>query len=162
MSEPNHQFMKLLQILGAIDFDRRFYEFYDQIRNRRNLSGLGRKDWDAVLGRTGLSFRYTAKERLYTYEEQTSLGKIGLKIAFRHDEVEPILVCNLGMGEIGRPFQILAKSGGELKDPSFDPKPPYPTLPFTNTEELNQVIDFVIGLYSDAKSAILRFDRWNE
>lgn len=83
---------KLTTGLRAIDFDRRYYGFYDQIRNHLTASHLKKPDWESALSEAGLSFRYDSNERFFFSEKNKVVRcDVALHVRFRHDEAEFIL-----------------------------------------------------------------------
>jgi hypothetical protein len=146
---------RLVAALRHANLDERYYSFYEQIRNRTTPSHLSRPDWAKALAETGLQFRYNSRERFFSTEKQVGSCTVTFNIAFRHDEVELVLDVVTPQGRAGGPFTLLANSVGLSRDPNFSPTPPYPTLPFSNFEELREIIRFAISLYTDVERALL-------
>jgi hypothetical protein len=155
MQDPDEFPAGLVVALREVNFDERYYGFYEQIRNRTTPSGLSKRDWDKALAETGLTFRYDAKERFYSTEKQFGNCIIKLIVAFRHDRVELILDVKTPNGRNGGPFAALANSVGLSRNPSFSPTPPFPALPFSNIEGLREIIGFAMTLYGDAERAVV-------
>src|SRR6185437_918518 len=155
MQDSNELSTKLVEVLRRIDFDERYYSFYEKIRNRTTPSGLSKLDWEKAISETSLVFRYNSKERFFAAEKQFGPCTIVFNIGFRHDEVELALGVRTPNGWAGGPFTVLANSIGLSRDPNFSPMPPYPTLPFSNAEQLREIIRFAMTLYGDAERAVV-------
>jgi hypothetical protein len=160
MSNREPLYAELLDVLEAIDFDRSYYGFYESIRDRsqKRWEGARREDFEAVLSRTGLEFSYDKKERFFAYREKRDSMTLGLNVAFRYGEAEFILVARIDGEEIGGPFPMLAYHIGRRRDPSFQPSPSRPRLPFSDRENLEDVVRFGVELYGRARDAMLARD----
>lgn len=148
---------QLIEVLSGIEFDRRYYAYYDanSDRLRRNWVGVRRQDFEAALAAPSLDFKYFKKGSFFSHEQQHEHCTIGLNIAFSSSTVELILSVKTERGYAGGPFPVLAKEVGQSRDPNFSPTPPYPRLPFSNREELLEAVQYGIALFLDSKRAIL-------
>lgn len=155
MQDTNRLFAELVSALRKIDFDKRYYAFYEKIRNHTTRSGLSKRDWEGALATTGMTFRYQAKERFFVSEKRLGKCTAAFIVAFRHDEVELILDLKTAEARSGGPFSLLANSVGENRDPNFSPEPAFPTFPFSNREQLGEIVGFAMALYGDVERALL-------
>jgi hypothetical protein len=148
---------QLIEVLAAIEFDRRYYAYYDahSDRSRRSWVGVRRQDFEAALATTSLDFKYVKKGNFFSHEQQHEHITLGLNIAFSSSHVELILIVKTRQGYAGGPFPKLAREIGQLRDPNFAPSPASPKLPYSNREELLEAVQFGISLFLDSKRAIL-------
>jgi hypothetical protein len=155
MDERDQLSHALADALRTIDFEGRYYGFYEKIKSHVAPSHLNKRDWESALGETGLTFRYHSRERFFSSDEK-AIGKCTawLNVAFSHDQAEFILNLMTPAGGSGGPFALLAYSSGLSRDQNFAPDPPYPTLPFTNREQLREVIRFGMELYADIERVL--------
>jgi hypothetical protein len=145
---------RLVAALRDVDFDMRYYDFHDRIRNRTTPSGLNKPDWERALTETGLSFRYSAKERFFSTQQRVGNCAVTFDITFRHDEAALGVDVTTPYGHASGPFALLANSAGVSRDPNFSPAPPFPTLPFSNAEQLREVVRFAVTLFGDVERAL--------
>src|SRR5262245_13817096 len=129
---------QLIDVLAGIEFDRRYYAYYDARRDRmrRSWVGVRRQDFEAALATTSLDFKYFKKGSFFSHEQRHKRCTIVLNIAFSSSNVELILHVKTERGHAGDPFPGLANDVGQRRDPNFSHTPPYPRLPFSNREEL--------------------------
>jgi hypothetical protein len=148
---------QLIEALAGIDFDRRYYAYYDahSDRMRRNWARFRRQDFEAALATTSLDFKYFTKGSFFSHEQRHEHCTIVLNIAFSLSTVELILHVETERGHAGDPFPALANDVGQRRDPNFSHTPPYPRLPFSNREELLEAVQFGISLFLDSQRAIL-------
>jgi hypothetical protein len=148
---------QLIEALAGIEFDGRYYAYYDahSDRMRRNWAGVRRPDFEAALATTSLDFKYVKKGNFFSHEQRHERCTITLNIAFSSSNVELILLVKTERGHAGDPFPVLANEVGQRRDPNFSHTPPYPRLPFSNREELLEAVQFGVSLFLDSKRAIL-------
>jgi len=152
---------KLIDLLSGIEFARRYYDFEKTSRERAGNWGMGRKDFEAALAATSLSFVYEAKERFFKHEQAHEHCAISLGVAFSASTIEMILYVKTKHGYIGGPFPLLARQVAQLRDPNFVYAPPFPKLTFSNVDGLHRAIQFGVSLFRDAKRSILSYTGWD-
>src|SRR5262245_14471198 len=154
---------KLIELLAGIDFDKRYYAYYEAHKDRENqsMTGATRETFEAALSPTQLNFKHSKKENFFSYEERHVHCTVGLNVAFPYSTVELILFVKTRNGYVGGPFPKLAREVGQLRDPNFAPSPPSPKLPFSSRSELEEAVRFGVSLFEDAKRAILTYDEWD-
>ena len=148
---------KLAEALRTIDFDTRYYGFYQKIRqsNKSTDSALKKADWERALAATGERFHYDAREKFFASEGKAAGAcSIALHVLFRNDRTTFTFAVRAPHGVTGGPFSVLAEKVGLLRDPQFKPDPPYPTLPFANPDQLLEVARFGVDIYKDAVRAL--------
>lgn len=156
-SELNHN--ELLKLLLKVQFDERYYSLYEQFRDRSTNTTSTRYDVTAALASTRLDFTFHMRERFYAYKELYVFGSVGLHLALPHASVELILVLQVDGQQIGGPFPALARRVALLRDPGFLYEPRSPKIPFSNPDQLRQVVQQGVGLFREVQRAILaRFD----
>ncbi|MBO0858556.1 MAG: hypothetical protein J2P21_08845 [Chloracidobacterium sp.] len=148
---------QLIEALVGIEFDRRYYAYYDANcdRMRRTWAGVRRQDFEAALATTSLDFKYVSKGSFFSHEQRQEHCAITLNIAFPVSTVEFILLVKTESGHAGKPYPVLANEAGQHRDPNFSHIPPYPRLPFSNRDELSEAVQFGISLFHESKRAIL-------
>src|ERR1051326_3216949 len=148
---------KLLELLMNIDFDKKYFEYYDSHseREQNKMSGAGNKDYKAALATTPLDFKYSSREKFFSHTEKESSCTFILNEAFRYSTAELIFYVETKQGSVGGPVPKLAREAGQLRDPNFSPSPTSPKLPFSNADELREVVQFGVSLFEDAKRVIL-------
>ncbi|MCA9953103.1 MAG: hypothetical protein KC434_00170 [Anaerolineales bacterium] len=153
---------KLIDLLAEIDFDKRYYEFYQSmVESEDSDTSLTRADFEATLVQTTLDFNYHKKENFFQHKQSHPNADMALHIAFPYRSMaEFILTVNTAAGPIGGPFPQLARQVGLRRDPDFSPSPRSPKLPFADEYELEKVIKFGIDLFEHAKTSILSYDGW--
>lgn len=165
MTDKLKLYTKLIELLAAIDFDRRYYSFYEGHRDqeRKKMPGAGLEDFRAALAATTLDFTYHKKENFFSHKQAEEPGEIGLNIAFPHSSVELILWVKTRKGvTIGDPFSALALNVSEFRTPEVSPEPEFPTLPFSSEAELHEAVRFGVSLFLDARREIVSHRGWND
>lgn len=153
---------KLPELMLKIYFDKKYYEYYENCKNREKMTGCKREVFEAALSASYLKFKYYKKEDFFSYKEMHQKCEYILNIAFPYSTVELILSIKTKNGVIGGPFSKLAREVAQMRDPSFEYSPPYPKIPFSNIDELQEVVKFGVLLFEDAKQVILSYDDWND
>lgn len=154
-SEKDKLKLELLNSLAQIDFPKKFYTYYEKIRNHNQLNDLDQEDYAAAFKNCDIKVTYNKNERFFTYEENNQTHKLKLKLAFAYSTVELILEFETKHGYIGGVLTGLAMDAAKLSDPKFTYSPPYPKFPFSNMEELQDIIKFSISLFDEIKQAII-------
>jgi hypothetical protein len=151
---------RLLTALQGIDFDRRYYDFWEKTRTRMGKPfTIDPAQLADVVGKSGLAFTFDKKEKFYRHDEKGPDYLLKLHIAFPASTVE----CGLYLvasATIGGPYPRLARLIGEQRDPSFSPEPPSPKLPYTNLDELGEAVQFGCELFIAARDAIAAAGPW--
>lgn len=158
MTVQNSLSSKITDLLSKIDFDKRYYEYYENCRSRRKMTSCSREDFETALSSTSRGFKYYKKENFFSYKEMHQKGEFILNVAFPYSTVEFILSIKTKDGAIGGPFSKLAREVAQLREPSFEYSPPYPKIPFSNLDELLEVVKFGVLLFEDAKQVILSYN----
>jgi hypothetical protein len=152
---------KLLDLLAGIDFGRRYYAYYERCRGRGKMPAYGREDLEAALATVPLGFTYQRREDFFRHQEVAGPGlTLALNVAFPASTAELILDVRTPTARLGDPYKLLAREIERRRDPAFSFSPPYPDLPFSNADELREVIAFGVGLYAEAREAILAAGDW--
>lgn len=148
---------KLLELLAKIDLAKRYYGYYESHRDReeKEMPGAGSEDFKAALATTPLDFKHSKKENFFSHTERHGSCTLIFNVAFRYSAVEFILSVKTKHGVIGGPYASLAYDVGQLRDPNFSPDPVYPKLPFSNADELREVVQFGVSLFEEVKPLIL-------
>lgn len=157
MEKSDQLATRLAEVLRSIDFDKRYYSMAAATRRYRTSSpsSLAKADFERALGETGQRFRYHSGEKFFGSETKT-IGRctLSLNVSFRHDQAQFILSVRTADGVVGGPFSGLAEDVALLRDPDFTSDPPYPTLPFSNDEQLREVVRLGMELYAEAERAL--------
>ncbi|MDH4275718.1 MAG: hypothetical protein OEW08_11810 [Gammaproteobacteria bacterium] len=150
---------KLIEYLADMGFDLAYYGYYDAHvdRERKPMSFVKRELLTETLAETALDFKYDSKERFFGHRQRQVNMEFGLNIAFRHSAAEFILWIKVDAHEeiLGDPYQVLAQSVAEWRNPGVEHDPPYPTLPFSNRQELVEVVGFGVTWFNQLKLYIL-------
>jgi hypothetical protein len=159
MDEEEVLSKKLTDTLRGVKLDERYYRFFNEIRHHVAASNLKKSDLESVLKEANEAFRYDSKEAFfYTEPEKIGSCEVTLRVRFRNDEAEFILGLKTPVGRGGGPFTRLAREAGLSRDPGFSPKPAAPKLPFTNREQLAEIIRFGLEIYADVVKALQTSD----
>jgi hypothetical protein len=165
MADKEMLYAKLIKLLAGMDFDKRYYGFYEAQRGqgKKGMSTLRLEDFQTALAKTSLDFSYQAKEKFFSHTETFDHCAVGLNVAFPYSSaVEFILSVKTRQGDLGDPFSSLAHDVGEFRDPDFHSEPEFPNLPFSSKAELHEAVQFGVSLFQDAKHAILSYKGWND
>lgn len=142
----------LLQILAEIDFAKRYYTFYEA---RKHLQGAEGIDPAAIAVRLEpRGFKFHKRDRFYRLAERQGDREVELHVAFALGTVELILGLEAGEATYGGPFAGMAEEVAQLEDPDFSYQPPYPKIPYSTAEDLDEVIDFGIKIYEEVKARL--------
>ena len=164
MADRDAHRARLVELLAGIDFGARYYAFYELCRARTPATpppNPPRDELEAVLADGPLAFRYRAGERFFDHAERQGKLEVGLNVFFAASTAEFILKLRTSYGHVGGPFPLLARRAEQLRDPDFSYSPAAPKLPFSNRDELRDVVGFGIALYQDARRAILDHADWD-
>jgi hypothetical protein len=152
---------KVVQLMAGVDFDKRYYAYFEACRHRPSESMLCKVDFSAAMGAAQWPFRYSRSEDFFHYfEERDGIGT-GLNVAFTHGDMELILVVTVSGMHVGGTFHGLAHDIAERRDPNFAYNPPYPRIPLTNHDELADAVRFAVELFDDARTAIVQYPGWD-
>ena len=154
---------RLLGLLAQIDFDRHYFGYYLAHADRKSSpmrapSITALKD---ALNQTALDFAYKSRERFFAHTEQHQQCVVGLNVALLGSSVEFILSVRTDAGYIGGPFPELARQVARKRDPEFTVSPASPKLPFSNEDQLREVVGFGVSLFEDARDAIVSAGDWD-
>jgi hypothetical protein len=153
--------IRFINLLSRIGFDTRYYQYCD-INGDRGGAIAGIEDFRKALESTGLEFQYISKmEKLFVHKCGDGQTKIELRIAFLHSSIEMILSVIANKGSVGGPYHVLAMESAKSRNPSFAHSPPYPRLPYSNIQELEEALRFGIDLFYDIVKAIHSSEKWN-
>jgi hypothetical protein len=162
MADRDAHRARLVELLAGIDFGARYYAYYEQCRTRGPATppNLTRDDQEAALAAGPLAFTYRARERFFDHAERHGKLEVGLNVFFAASTAEFILKLRTIHGHVGAPFPLLARRAEQLRDPDFSYSPAAPKLPYSNRDELIDVVQFGIALYQDARRVILDHADW--
>ncbi len=152
---------KLVALLTDIHFPERYYGYYEQGRHRSGMAKLDQAAIVKALEATGLSFRFSPREKFFYYRETHTDLEIGLHIAFSASSAEFILVLNVKGVPIGSPYPGLAHLVEATSNPDFAYTPAYPRLRFSNLQELQEVTVWSTSMFRTIRDAVLLCD-WNK
>ena len=155
MATPTDQ--KLLALLAAIEFDKRYFHFYETHKSAwgKDLPGHGRALFESVLQTSGLTFVYRAKENFFHHEERQRALMLTLNVSFSPFAADFILAIKTPTAVVGGPYAALAYNIGRWRDASFQYSPRAPRLPFSTMVELNEAISLGVTLFTETKSKLL-------
>jgi hypothetical protein len=150
---------RYLELLMELDFDIRYYDYALNSLSRTAVPDLTRADWEEVLNELALSFDFNATDNFFKLEDDVVGGcRLGLLLAMTNGTLEAILSVDTRDHAFGGPFQVLAYRTGQLRNPGFAPKPPYPTLFCLNRAQLREAIRFCLRLFDRVRDPILRLN----
>jgi hypothetical protein len=153
---------RLVELLAEIDFARRYYDFYQGIKGRPAMPGLGPEVVAAALETTGLAFKYDAREQYFGHKQKHERAEFGLNVAFAQSQLELILAIKTRHGVVGGSYALLAAAVERRRQPDFVFSPPYPALPFGDEGQLREVVTFGVELFEEIKRAVEASARWDE
>ncbi|HAG83791.1 MAG TPA: hypothetical protein DCL61_22245 [Cyanobacteria bacterium UBA12227] len=162
MTVQNKLSSKFYELLAGINFEKRYYEYYENCRGREKMAGYNRQDCEAVLASTSLEFKYYKKENFFSHKQVYKKNEFILNVAFPYSTVELIFSVKAKDEVIGGPFSLLARQVAQLREPNFEYSPPYPKIRFSNLDELQEAVKFGISLFEDVKQVILSDNDWND
>jgi hypothetical protein len=150
---------KLLKALQKIDFDKKYYQYYESCSNRPEKSKLKLDDFESVLMSSSLDFKYDKREKFFGHKEIVAKYDVVFNIAFPYSCVELILSIKVDKPcKVGGPFPALARKIATLNNPNFNYSPYSPILPFSNYIELQDTVNFGITLFEEVKQVLLLED----
>jgi hypothetical protein len=150
---------QFVDLLVKMDFARRYYEFYEKVRNRGPMRTFNPEEAKAVLASISPAFRYVKKERFFRCTDTADGFKFLLNVAdLHHSQVEFIFYEKTH--SIGGTYHGLAADVSRLSDPDFSYDPPYPRLDFSNLKQMKEAVVFGVSLYEEMKTAILGCSEW--
>jgi hypothetical protein len=162
MSDRRQFELKLYKLLSQMEFAERYYRFFQQTqRNYQGEASFEQEDFADALSSTGVDFKYDKRERFFGHKESHPSCDLTLNVAFLDDSVEFILAVKTSQGYIGGPFTVLARQVKRLGTPDFDYSPRSPKPQFSNAEQLQDVVNFGVLLFKDAKRVILSAGGWD-
>jgi hypothetical protein len=151
--------IKLLKLLQKINFDQKYYQYYQSRSNSSEKSNLKLDVFETVLMQTSLDFKYNKKEKFFGHKETVANHDVVFNIAFTSSSVELILSIKADEScKVGGSFPALARKVARLNDPNFDYSPRFPKLPFSNLLELQDTVGFGISLFEEVKQKLLLED----
>jgi hypothetical protein len=147
---------RLAELLRDIDFSRRYYEYCDAHPLQVAAFALSPEEQRRLIAGSGLDFEYDSGERFFGHREGEASHRMQLNVSFGERYVEFGLSFHTSDGVIGGPFHVLAEDVELLvHGPGWDRDPRYPRLRFTSFEEAEPAMALGLGLYRDARAAIL-------
>ncbi len=154
--------VRFVALLGGTDFSRRYYEFYDQGRNRTLIEARDYNHEAVVQVMTAIrpNCRYFKSERFFRYTDSCDGHVFYLNVASLHHSLVELIFFDKTYA-IGGVYSGLAKEVGELADPNFRHQPGYPMLKFGNLEQMREAVVFGLSLYEEMKAAILSCSDWD-
>jgi hypothetical protein len=154
---------KFLKILQKIDFDKKYYQYYENCSNRLEKSNLKLDAFESVLISSSLDFKYDKREKFFGHKETVAKHDVVFNVAFPYSCVELILSVKVAEScKVGGPFPALARKVARLNDPNFNYSPYSPVLPFSNYVELQDTVNFGIALFEEVKQKLLLEDPFKE
>jgi hypothetical protein len=149
---------RLVELMGSIDLDKRYYSYYEACQNRPDHSVLGQSDFADAMAATPRPFRYDRRENFFGHLEPHDNVRVGLNVRFAYSEMELILVVVINGMHVGAPMTLLARSVAEQRDPAFEYRPRAPRVRVTSHDELADAVRFAMDLFEDARRVILGHD----
>ena len=146
---------ELLNIMRPIDFDRRYYSFYEELRDKESDRVWTKEEIARSLAEFDLIFKYVSSDRLFMHSSAVRSTKMSLSVRVRDSEAELLIEIAKESELTGGPFQLLAKEVAESRNPGFSYDPPYPWLPFVSEQDFKAIVRFGIGVFEDIK------ERWH-
>ena len=150
-------YQKLLTLLAGIEFDRRYFHFYEAHTSAwgKDLAGHGRALFESALQPSGLRFTYHTKENFFHHEETQGVLRLTLNVSFSPFAADFVLAIKTPTEVIGGPYAGLAYDVALWRDSTFRYSPRAPRLPFANLDELAAAITLGITLFTEAKAKLL-------
>jgi hypothetical protein len=147
---------KLLKILQKINFDKKYYQYYEECSNHSEKSNLKLDDFESVLMSIPLDFKYDKREKFFGHKTTVLEHDVIFNVAFPYSCVELILSIRVDeMCKVGGPFPSLSRKVARLSDPDFSYSPYSPVLPFSNYFELQEAVNFGISLFEEIKQELV-------
>jgi hypothetical protein len=146
-------------LLSRIDFDKRYYAYYESVRHldlRSEDSVVDNAILKKMLATSGLVFTFH-KHGFFRHVAKREHWEFGLTIDFKYSSLEFIFYGTTPSGSVGGPYPGLAQEVAELRSPGFEFDPPYPKLPCLTEGELQSAVDFGIGMFRDVVALVLEF-----
>ena len=155
---------KLLELLAEVDFDRRYYAYYESHRSPEDAdSVVSDKDLATALSQTALEFEYTASEHLFRHKEVCDSIELMFGVGLLGgSDLEFLLYLKTSKGFLGGPFPKLAREVGQVRDPAFTCSPRSPKLPVSRLQDLQEAVQFGLSLFEDARNKLCSFQGWTE
>ena len=155
MSEqtPNSLF---LELLNAIDFADRYYDFYEQspVRKFGNVGTPGAVEM--ALSQAGLEgMSYDSRERGFSHSEKCGEAHFEFRLYFNECQLELGLIVKTPDWKYGGMFDGLAQAAKCQVQPGFTSDPPYPKIWISDTADLQAAVDFAVGLFAEVRDAVL-------
>ena len=143
---------ELIDLLARHDFHRRYYELYEAAKHRGEMSGVGRKVLEQELAATGYEFSYNKQEDSFDSAATVNATVVSVHAGVAGSKAELSLNVRERDAVAGGPFSVLALKAARLKDPAYRHDPPYPTLPFSNRQELQDILKYGLQVFETVKN----------
>lgn len=146
---------KLIRLLSKVNFDSRYYEYYESCKDRSSGIKMKPDVLAPLLETQGLDFEYNKKEKFYSHKEDHEQFTLVFNIALLQSSLEMLLYLNVGSETVGGPFPRLARQVAVLSRPDFKYAPASPKIPIESLDDASQAINFGVSLFEDARQSIL-------
>ncbi|MEO3777202.1 hypothetical protein ABGB16_10205 [Micromonospora sp. B11E3] len=152
---------ELIEILNRIDFGHRYYERCASLRERSGYREhrADRAEIEALLAKTGLAFRHSAREKFFQHTEAWANYETNLRVSFRNSVAEFILYVSTDDLVAGGPYPRLALQAIQAREPDFNPTPLAPKLPFSNAAKLWECVGFGVTLFNEVRTEFTKQSR---
>ena len=150
-----------INIFNSIDFLNRYRNLSTQYQKKDENFTLSNKELNKIVKIIDPRFKFHKNESFFGLTESNEAERFQLNVSLKYEMVEIIFFYTNKTGDIkiGGPTSRISKLLQFEQNKDIIERIKYPR--FTNREDLKNILNVVLGIYEDFKSAILYHKRSN-